>query len=472
MANYDANDENVVSISGAGLNGCLTALVLAKRGFNVRIFEGRDDWRSDDFEDDDALLLRLFNPNKRSINLSIVKRGIGALKRVGIYEEAKKTFIPMPHRAIHPTNSDKIVLQPYGTKDTDVLYSVSRQFMNEWLLNKASKSGKVQIFNSKVQRCDKDGTLTVYNTNTKLTTKYKSKFVIGSDGAHSTVRDSCVLLSRGEVTKKYLDVGYKEIVIPATHDNQYALNIDDALHVWPRGEGLFMISMPNPDKSWTCTMIIPFEGEWGTNNINTIDKANEFFSKFFPDVKAVTPNVAQQFLENKTSPLISIWLNPFHYKDKILIMGDAAHAVTPFFGQGANSCFEDCELLDELMDQYNNNISLVFENFSKLRVKSAHALTDLCIAHGKELGKDTDSSYWLFKRSLGRILHKLFPSIWIPFMTMVAFTRTPYDKALKRKHQMDKFLDYTLTTLGIIGISSIIYSIKKIFFFKKNVINK
>jgi kynurenine 3-monooxygenase len=172
--------------------------------------------------------------------------------------------------------------------------------------------------------------------------------------------------------------------------------------------------------------------------------------------------VAEQFIKNPTSPLISVWLDPYHFNDKILIMGDAAHAVTPFFGQGANSCFEDCEILDELLEKHGDDITTVFKEFSRIRVASAHALTDLCIAHGKELGKDTDSAYWLFKRKIGRTLHSIAPNQWIPFMTMVAFTRIPYDEAVKKKKQMENILDAGVGVAGLFSLLGLIYGAKAI----------
>jgi len=279
---------------------------------------------------------------------------------------------------------------------------------------------------------------------------------IGADGAYSVVRDSLVRMARGEVKRLFLDVGYKEILIPTDSkgESHYPMN---SLHVWPSDHKNFMIAMPNLDKTWTCTMIAEFDGPMGFNNIKTEEQARKFFEHHFPDALNITPDAPAQFIRNPASPLMSVWLTPYNYEGKVLCLGDAAHAVPPFFGQGMNSSFEDACLLDELFDEYNNDVNKAFAEFTKRRNNSGHALTDLCIAHGKELGEETASAYWLLKRKIDRGLNSVIPNVWKPFMTMVAFSRTPYDEAVRLKHQQEKILDGSLLALFIAGVGGIAY---------------
>jgi len=263
----------------------------------------------------------------------------------------------------------------------------------------------------------------------------------------------------GEVRRLLLDVGYKEILIPANADGSspYKGAAYNSLHVWPSDAKNFIVGMPNLDNSWTCTMIAQFDGPMGFNNIHTEEQARAMLQHHFPDVLAITPDAPAQFLRNPHSPLMSVFLTPYNYQDKVLCLGDAAHAVTPFFGQGMNSSFEDACLLDELFDEFNNDVGKAFSEFSRRRNASGHALTQLCIDHGKELGEETASAYWLFKRSIDRTLNSLIPNVWRPFMTMVAFSRIPYDEAVRRKHQQEKILDYGLLTLVLAGIGGAAY---------------
>lgn len=449
-------EEEFVTVCGAGLAGCMAAIMMARRGFYVRILESREDFRIVDTEDGE--FERFANAAKRSINLSLATRGKAALKRVGFYEElkaGKMAIIPMPSRTIHShTKSGRpYVTQPYGIHDGQCLWSVSREYINQFLLSKAEKHPNISLyFNCATQFVQTNGSVDVIHEGKAR--RFKSKFVIGADGAYSKVRDSVVRMSRGNVKRLFLDVGYKEVVIPTKPDGSPQMANWNSLHVWPSGRN-FMVGMPNPDNTWTCTMVAEFDGPYGLDTIKTEEKANEFFEKFFPDIPDMCPTAARQFLDNPNSPLMSVWMEPYHYKNKVVVLGDAAHAVTPFFGQGMNSSFEDTALLDELFDKYNNDPGKAFAAFSALRVKSAHSLTDLCIAHGKELGSHTDSAYWLFKRSIGRTLHRIAPSLWTPFMTMVAFTRVPYDEAVRVAARQEKILDVGLFSLLLLSVAGV-----------------
>jgi len=452
-------EEDFVTVSGAGLAGCMTALLLARRGYYVRLLESREDFRI--VETKDTEQGRFANAAKRSINLSLATRGKSALKRAGLYKELKaKHLIAMPSRTIHTHGPTGLpyVTQPYGIHDGQCLYSVSREFINQHLLSIAEKHPNITIqFEARVMMVFKDGSCDVSISNGPLK-RIKSKFVIGADGAYSNVRNSVVRMSRGEVRRLFLDLGYKEILIPPKPDGTpYMPEHWHSLHVWPSGQN-FMVAMPNPDNSWTCTMVAKFKLDGlGLDEVKTEEKAQEFFETFFPDIIPMVPDLAAQFLRNPSSPLMSVWMSPFHFEDKALVLGDAAHAVTPFFGQGMNSSFEDACLLDELMDEFNDDIGKAFAEFSKRRVKSAHALTDLCIAHAKELGDETGSAYWLFKRALGRTLHRVMPKMWVPFMTMVAFSRVPYDEAVRLKAQQEKILDvglFMMLVASIIGVGA------------------
>ena len=437
-------------------------LFVAKRGFYVRLLESRPDFRTKQDEQKDTHTGRLGNAAKRSINLSLATRGKIALKRVGLYEELKaKHMIPMPTRTIHSKTKSGFphATQPYGIHPGQCLYSVSRQFMNEYLLANAMAHENVKMsFDAKVAMVNEDASLTMsYGTGPVI--RVPSKFTIGADGAYSAVRDSVVRMARGEVKRLFLDVGYKEILIPADANGEspYKGAEYNSLHVWPSDSKHFIVGMPNLDNSWTCTMIAAYEGEHGFNHISTEEEARAMLEEHFPDVLAITPDAPAQFLRNPSSPLMSVWLTPYNFNGKVLCMGDAAHAVTPFFGQGMNSSFEDACLLDELFDEFNNDVEKAFNAFTTRRNASGHALTDLCIAHGKELGEETASAYWLLKRKIGRGLNATVPSIWKPFMTQVAFSRTPYDEAVRLKHKQEKILDVSLIGLFLAGLGGAAY---------------
>jgi len=448
-------EEEFVTVCGAGLAGCMSALLFAKRGFYVRLLECREDFRVVETKDGD--LERFANAAKRSINLSLATRGKAALKRAGLYEELKKThIIPMPSRTIHSktTSGRPYVTQPYGIHDGQCLYSVSREFINQFLLSKAEKHPNITIqFDTRTLFVQPDGSIDV-SVKGGMSQRLRSKFVIGADGAYSSVRNSVVRMSRGNVKRLFLDVGYKEVLIPTKADGSPSMDNWNSLHVWPSGKN-FMVAMPNTDNTWTCTLVAEFGGPLGLDNVKTEAKAREFFEKNFPDILPICPDAPAQFLRNPNSPLMSVWMEPYHYKGKVMVLGDAAHAVTPFFGQGMNSSFEDSCLLDELFDKYNNDSAKAFAAFSALRVKSAHSLTDLCIAHGKELGSHTDSAYWLFKRKIGRGLHRIAPSLWTPFMTMVAFSRVPYDEAVRIAARQEKILDASLFSLLLLSVAGV-----------------
>jgi len=451
-------EEEFVTVCGGGLAGCMAALLMARRGYYVRILEAREDFRVVETEDTEAG--RFLNAAKRSINFSICTRAKSALKRSGLYEELKaKHFIAMPMRTIHSISKTGLpyVTQPYGIHDGQCEYSCSREFLNQYVLGKAEAHPNVMVqFETKTLLAYPDGTVGI-SVRGGAEQKLKSKFVIGADGAYSNIRDSVVRTARGEVRRLFIDVGYKEILIPPKPDGTPQMANWNSLHVWPSGKN-FMVAMPNPDNSWTCTMVAKFKQEngLGLEQIKTKEQAMQFMNTYFPDVPDMVPDCAEQFVQNPHSPLMSVWMTPYHYEDKMIVLGDAAHAVVPFFGQGLNSAFEDVCLLDELFDEYNNDVGKAFSEFSKRRVKACHALTDLCIAHGKELGENTDSQYWLFKRKVGRAIHTLVPQLWTPFFTMVSFTRVPYDEAVRIAARQEKILDvglFGLLLLSVAGVS-------------------
>jgi len=340
-------------IIGAGLVGSLLSIYLSKRGYKVKIYERRADMRKEKIV------------AGRSINLALSDRGIKALEEVGIMDDIKKIAIPMHGRYIHNTDGST-AYQPYGNEG-QFINSVSRGELNKKLMDLATQNGVEIFFNEKCESIDwKKNEITFENCTTHQLSTINYQLSFGSDGAYSAARLTHQLQhDRFQYQQYYIDFGYKELNIPAGNNGEFAME-KNALHIWPRGNYM-LIALPNIDGSFTCTLFFPFEGEPSFASLDTKEKVKSFFAKTFADAVALMPTLEEDFFNNPTSSLVTVKCFPWVREDKFALIGDAAHAIVPFFGQGMNCGFEDCRVLNELIDKHTDNWNLILEEYQQLR---------------------------------------------------------------------------------------------------------
>jgi kynurenine 3-monooxygenase len=420
-----------VGIIGGGLVGSMAAVFWAKRGYQVCVFESRQDVRLDT------------KYEGRSINLALSRRGIASLERVGWRQKAIDNGIPMYARLVHSMNGD-ITPIPYGLHGEAIL-SVDRRKMNEDLLNVASKLENVQFFFE--HKCDyidfekREVTFELPNSEKK---KVKLDLIVGTDGVYSAVRKFLMRKVRMDYSQHYIGHGYKELTIRPTAEGEYRLS-NKGLHIWPR-HSFMMIALPNKDKTFTCTLFMPFEK---FDEIKTTDQIMSFFEKEFPDFIPLIgqENLVNDYLRNPVGPLLSVKCTPYHYDDFCVIMGDAAHAMVPFYGQGMNCGFQDVLVLDQLLDKHKDNIEASFEEYTKTRNPDAEAICDLAIHNYTEMRHDVTSTAFLIRKQIVNVLSRIFPKIFTPLYTMVAFTEIPYSEVMRKWQQQERYLDLATSVL-------------------------
>jgi kynurenine 3-monooxygenase len=414
-----AGSGQTVLISGAGLGGTLMALYLARAGHQVQLYERRDDPRG------------LSGGRGRSINLALSTRGIHALDGVGLAETVLSRSVAMRGRMIHPL-AGKLQFQPYGTREDQVIRSVSRMGLNIALLDAAEREPGVRLhFGKRTLEVDLDRpALVIEDTDSAERSEVQGDRLIGADGAFSAVRGRMQRLDRFDYSQDYLQHGYKELTIPALADGGFRMQ-PHALHIWPRG-GFMMIALPNNDGSFTCTLFWPFDGEHGFSNLRDGDAVESYFNTHFPDAVPLMPDLRQDYLSGAPSALVTVRCRPWVYLDKVALLGDACHAIVPFYGQGANAAFEDCVVLDECLRRHGTDWDAAFAEYERRRKQHVDVLADLAIANFLEMRDHVSSRSFLFKKKCEKVLHRVFPFWFVPLYTMVTFSRTPYGEATER----------------------------------------
>jgi kynurenine 3-monooxygenase len=404
-----------VAVVGAGLVGSLWAVYLAKRGYNVSVFDRRSDIRN------------VKVVQGKSINLALSDRGWKGLEGAGIRKEIEEVAIPMSGRLMHAVNGE-LTYQPYG-KEGQAIYSVSRGILNQTLVRCAAEFENVSLnFEHKCVDVELDSNTIVFEGKNGEHIRQQFDQIFGTDGAFSAVRARMTKLDRNEYSQTYLHHGYKELEIPANEDGSHKMR-NDCLHIWPRGE-FMMIALPNIDGSFTCTLFFPFEGEVSFEKLKTDQDVLDFFEKYFPDAKAMMPELLLDFNTNPTASLVMTKCNPWNYKNQVALMGDAAHAIVPFYGQGMNCGFEDCTELNRLMTEMGEDHPDLLKEYSKLRKPNGDAILELALRNYIEMRDLTaDKDFLLQKKIEGRFASK-YPEKWIPLYSQVTFSHIPYHEAL------------------------------------------
>lgn len=415
-----------ITLIGAGLNGPLLAAELAKRTFRVELYERRADMR------------QVRQSAGRSINLALSTRGIHALSEAGLWEGMRKIVIPMAGRMMH-SESSELTFQPYGKDESEVIYSISRADLNIALLNTAEAAGVRTHFQ---QRCTglnlKTGELHLRDEQTGKARKLAPELVIGCDGSASAIRIEMLRMNRFNFSQQYLDYGYKELTIPAAPDGQHALE-RNALHIWPRGNYM-LIALPNIDGTFACILFLPFDGADSFAGLTEPAAVDEFFRSRFPDAARLMPDLAQNFFANPTGSMVTIKCSPWHVEGRVLLLGDAAHAIVPFFGQGINCGFEDCTTLLGLIDRQDADWERVFQQFEQARKVNTDAIADLAVENFVEMRDRVADPRFLFRKKVELALQAKYPSLFIPKYAMVTFHRIPYATALMRAIAQDQIL--------------------------------
>jgi kynurenine 3-monooxygenase len=408
---------------GSGLAGGLLAGFLGRRGYEVDLYERRADPREGNIV------------GGRSINLAISTRGIHALEQIGIADEALRNAIPMRGRMIHD-KSAALHFAPYDVDPKKCINSIGRAALNATVIEAAQRYSNVRVhFRHKCTSVDIDSALAHFETANGAVTR-RGDAVIGVDGAFSAVRKSMQNeIANFQYDESYLAHGYKELAIPPGPDGSWRME-KNALHIWPR-KSFMMIALPNPDGSFTCTLFWEFEGPRSFATIKTDDDVHRFFDEEFPDAVPVMPTLLDDFRNNPTGSLVTIRCAPWFYRDKVCLVGDAAHAVVPFYGQGMNAAFEDCVVLDECLEVFAADRERAFAEYFRRRKENADALADLAIGNFIEMRDKTASKTFRAKKKLDHALEAALPGLYLPLYTMVTFTRMPYAEAAKRAQIQD-----------------------------------
>jgi len=423
-------------IVGAGLVGSLLSIYLSKRGYKVSIFERRPDMRT-----------AAISAGK-SINLALSDRGIKALEEVGIMEDIRKIAIPMHGRFLHNADNST-AYQAYG-KEGQFINSVSRGELNKKLMDLAEQHGVEIFFNKKCEKIDwKNNEITFEDqTNFKLLT-FNFQLLFGSDGAFSAARLAHQLQhDRFQYQQYYIDYGYKELHIPPGKSGEFLLE-KNALHIWPRGNYM-LIALPNMDGSFTCTLFFPFDGDPSFASLDTSEKAAAFFKETFKDAYELMPTLTDDFFTNPTSSLVTVKCFPWVRADKFALIGDAAHAIVPFFGQGMNCGFEDCSVLNSLIDKHKENWEDILAEYQTLRKPDGDAIAELALNNFVEMRDKVADPKFLLQKKIEAAFSAKHSDKWIPAYAQVTFSpQIRYSDALKNSIKQEAIMQQVMKMNGI-----------------------
>jgi kynurenine 3-monooxygenase len=427
------NLKSGVTVIGGGLAGGLVSIFLARLGYSVTLFESRPDMLREDMS------------AGRSINLALANRGLTPLKRVGLGDKVEELLTTMRGRMIHEVDGTTN-LQPYGQRDWEVIYSISRPGLNSLLLNEAERLGVQIRFSTPCVSADfTERRFGFRNGADGETFEIPMEHAIATDGAGSVVRTGMMKLPHYEETIDMLTHDYKELTIPPAEGGNHRIDAN-ALHIWPRG-GYMLIALPNLDGSFTVTLFLDKEGDPSFASLDSPKSVNAFFTEMFPDAMALMPDLEAEFMRNPQGELGTVRCYPWHVEDRVALMGDAAHAVVPFHGQGMNCAFEDAAELANCIEEAGTNPDWheVLANYTGRRKRNAEAIADMAIENYTEMRESVRSPRYLLRKQLAFEMERRHPDRFIPRYSMVMFRDDiGYAEAQKRGSIQKKILE-TLT---------------------------
>ncbi|XP_048586766.1 kynurenine 3-monooxygenase isoform X2 [Nematostella vectensis] len=441
----DDKKRTEIAIIGAGLVGSLCAIYLARHGYRVDIYEARKDPR----------LVKTVS--QRSINLALSHRGIAALAVVGCDEQLLEDSVAMSARYIHARNRQTYSMQ-YGTNG-ECIYSVERRKVNEFLLNVAESYMNVTFhFEHKLRSADLDCASFICTSPDGSALRVNADLLVGCDGAFSALRREMMARTRFDYSQAYIPHWYKEISLPPRPDGEPHIE-PSYLHIWPR-TSFMMIAQANKDNSFTCTLFAPYEH---FERINTKEDVLGFFNSEFPDFMdhLEEDHLLREYFGNPVGSMVTIKCSPYHYKDKAVILGDAAHAMVPFYAQGMNCGFEDCLVLDELLVKHKKDIGAALSEYTSVRNPDGKAICDLAMYNYTEMRSSVTSKIFIWRRTLYLLLHKCFPRLLLPLYTMVTFSRIPYHEVIIRTRRQDRIVNILMLSLLAAGTLGLMAAFKR-----------
>lgn len=422
-----------IAIVGSGLVGTLLGIYLKKRGHTVHIYD-----RSPD--------IRKINFSGRSINLVLSDRGVKALSDIGLEKEVLGIGIPVEKRAIH-VSENTINEQFYG-KDGEVIYSLSRGLLNKKMVDLAEKAGVEFFFEEKVWDVDlTTATISIGETERGewITKDYDLTF--GADGAFSRIRHRMQRQSMFNYSQEFLEIGYKELHIPANADGSHKLD-NNSLHIWPRGKFMLM-ALANLDGTFTCTLFMPHDGENSFESLKTTEQLIAFFAEHFPDTKEVIPNLVEDFFKNPTSYLVTMKCFPWTFSDKVALIGDACHAIVPFYGHGMNAGFEDITVLEQMLEKYGDDWANLLNEYENSRKPNTDAIAELSYRNFMEMSSKTADEKFLLQKKIEKWFSDKHPEKWMPLYSRVTFSLQPYSEALAIGDFQNKIMEEVMNIENI-----------------------
>ncbi len=413
-----------IAVVGSGLVGSLLAIYLKKAGHTVHVYDRSPDIRKIQF-------------SGRSINLVMSNRGWKALEDIGLDDEIRKIGIPVEKRAIH--TQDKLAYQNYG-KEGEAIFSLSRGLLNRKMIDLAEEAGVEFFFDHKVWDVTlPEASLHIGETERGEWEEVKYDKVFGADGAFSRVRHRMQRQSMFNYSQEFLRIGYKELNIPANADGSHKLD-KHSLHIWPRGEYMLM-GLPNLDGSFTCTLFMPHEGENSFADLKDKETLVAFFAEHFPDTKEVIPNLVEDFFKNPTSYLVTMKCFPWTFEDKVALIGDACHAIVPFYGHGMNAGFEDITVLHNLIEKYGDDWTTIFSEYENSRKPNTDAIAELSYRNFMEMSSKTADEKFLLQKKIEKWFSEKHPDKWLPLYSRVTFSLDPYSEALEVGDFQNKIME-------------------------------
>ncbi|MBC7523888.1 MAG: FAD-dependent monooxygenase [Flavobacterium sp.] len=425
-----------IAVVGSGLVGTLLAIYLKKQGHTVHVYDRSPDIRTIEF-------------SGRSINLVMSNRGWKTLEDIGLDDEIRKIGIPVDKRGIH-LQDGTFITQNYG-KEGEAIFSLSRGILNRKMIDLAENAGVEFFFEHKIWDVTlANATLHMGETERVAWEDLKYDKVFGADGAFSRIRHRMQRQSMFDYSQEFMKIGYKELHIPANQDGSHKID-KNSLHIWPRGNFMLM-GLSNLDGTFTCTLFMPFKGKNSFEELQDEQKLVHFFATYFPDTKDVIPDLVTDFFKNPTSNLVMTKCYPWSFEDKVALIGDAAHAIVPFYGQGMNAGFEDITILNNMIEKYGDDWKSIFSEYEKSRKPNADAIAELAERNFMEMSAKTADANFLLQKKIEKWFSDKHPDMWLPAYSRVTFSLQPYSEALAIGDFQDNIMQQIMKTPDIASI--------------------